>query len=54
MANETEWSLPLSDELPEGKAREVSSEATPSMSRSCPISRVNKSWKAMNYFSKVD
>ena len=60
-ANEAEWSLPLSDELPEGlsdevpagEAREVSSEATPSTSGSRPLSRVNRSWKALQYFSKV-
>ena len=70
VANETEWSLPLSDklpeglsdklhkglsnELPEGEAREVSSEATPSTLGSRPVSRVNGSWKAMSYFSKID
>jgi hypothetical protein len=61
-ANEAEWSLLLSDELPEGlsdelaggEAREVSSKATPSTSGSRPMSRVNRSWKAMSYFSKVD
>jgi hypothetical protein len=61
-ANEAKWSLPLSDELPEGlsdelargEEREVSSEATPSTSGSHPMSRVNRSWKAMSYFSKVD
>jgi hypothetical protein len=61
-ANETEWSLPLSDELPEGlsdefpegKAREVLSKVTPSTSGSRPVSRVNRSWKAMTYFNKVD
>jgi hypothetical protein len=61
-ANETEWSLPLSyelpeglsDEFPEGEARKVSSEARPSTSGSRPVSRVNGSWKAMSYFSKID
>ena len=61
-ANEIEWSLPLSyelpeglsDELPEGEARKVSSEATPSTSGSRPVSKVNGSWKAMSYFSKID
>uniref|UniRef100_A0A2N9H3S8 Uncharacterized protein n=1 Tax=Fagus sylvatica TaxID=28930 RepID=A0A2N9H3S8_FAGSY len=53
-ASETEWSLLLSDELPEGEAREFSSKATPSTSRSRPAPRVNRSWKAMSYFSKVD
>jgi hypothetical protein len=59
-ANEAEWSLPLSDELPEGLSspergpREVSSEATPSTSGARPSSEVDRSWKAMSYFSKVD
>ena len=59
-ANETEWPLPLSNELPEGlsslkrEPREVSSEATPSTSRPCPVSRVDRSWKVMSYFSKID
>jgi hypothetical protein len=59
-ANETEWPLPLSNELPEGlsspkrEPREVSSEATPSTSGPRPVSRVDRSWKAMSYFSKVD
>ena len=58
-ANETEWPLPLSNELPEGlsslkrEPREVSSEATPSPSRPRPVSRVDRSWKAMSYFSKI-
>ena len=42
-ANETEWSLPLSDELPVGEMREVLSEATPNTLRSCPLLRVNRS-----------
>ena len=60
VANEAEWSLPLSNELPEGlssperESRKVSSEATPSTSSACPLSRVDKSWRAMSYFSKVD
>uniref|UniRef100_A0A2N9EXQ6 Uncharacterized protein n=1 Tax=Fagus sylvatica TaxID=28930 RepID=A0A2N9EXQ6_FAGSY len=61
-ANEAEWSLPLSDELPEGlsdelpvgEAREVSSKATPSTLGSRPLPRVNRSWKTMSYFSKVN
>ena len=60
-ANEAEWSLQLSDELPEGlsdgvpagEVREVLSEATPSVSGSRPLPRVNRSWKALQYFSKV-
>jgi hypothetical protein len=61
-ANETEWSLPLSDELPKGlfdgflekEVREVSPEATPSTSGSRHVSRVNRSRKAMSYFSQID
>ena len=58
-ANETKWFLSLSpeglsDELPEGEAREVLSEAMPSTSGSRLVSRVNGSWKAMSYFSKID
>uniref|UniRef100_A0A2N9EKB4 Uncharacterized protein n=1 Tax=Fagus sylvatica TaxID=28930 RepID=A0A2N9EKB4_FAGSY len=59
-ANETEWPLPLSNELPKGlssqkrKPREVSFKASPSTSRPCPVSRVDRSWKAMSYFSKID
>ena len=52
-ANETEWSLPLSDELPAGEMREVLSETTPSTSGSRPLPRVNRSWKALSYFSKI-
>uniref|UniRef100_A0A2N9GDQ1 Uncharacterized protein n=1 Tax=Fagus sylvatica TaxID=28930 RepID=A0A2N9GDQ1_FAGSY len=60
-ANEAEWSLPLSEELPEGLsdesagrvAREVSSKAIPSTSGSRHIPRVNRSWKAMSFFSKI-
>jgi hypothetical protein len=60
-ANEAEWSLPLSEELPEGlsddsagrEAREVSSEAIPSMSGSCQTPRVDRSWKALSFFSKI-
>uniref|UniRef100_A0A2N9H6G0 Uncharacterized protein n=1 Tax=Fagus sylvatica TaxID=28930 RepID=A0A2N9H6G0_FAGSY len=44
----------LSDELPKREVREVSSEATPSTSGSRPVSRANRSWKAMSYFSKID
>uniref|UniRef100_A0A2N9FJL1 Transposase (putative) gypsy type domain-containing protein n=1 Tax=Fagus sylvatica TaxID=28930 RepID=A0A2N9FJL1_FAGSY len=59
-ANEAEWPLPLSEELPEGLSnesnggvtREVSSEAVPSTSGSRPLPRVDRSWKAMSYFSK--
>ena len=53
VANETEWSLPLSDELPAGEMREVLSETTPSTSGSRPLPRVNRSWKALSYFSKI-
>jgi hypothetical protein len=61
-ANEAEWSLPLSEELPEGLsgesagrvAREVSSEATLSTSGSRPLPWVNRSWKALSYFSKIN
>ena len=57
--NEVEWSLPLSEELPEGLSdelprrmmREVSSEATPSTSRFRHLTRVDRSWKALSYFS---
>ena len=47
--NKTEWPLLLSDELPEGlsspekETKEASSEATPSTSGSCPVSRVDGS-----------
>ena len=59
-ANEAEWPLPLSEELPEGLSdesnegvtRKVSSEAVPSTSGSRPLPRVDRSWKAMSYFSK--
>ena len=59
-ANETKWPLPLSNELPEGLSSpekepgEVSSEATPSTLGPRPVSRVDRSWKAMSYFSKID
>ena len=59
-ANEAEWSLLLSNELPEGlsslerEAREVSFEATPNVSGSRHVSEVSGSWKAMSYFSKID
>jgi hypothetical protein len=58
--NKTEWPLPLSDELPEGlssperETSEASSEATPSTSGSHSVSRVDGSWKAMSYFSKIN
>ena len=50
-ANEAEWSLPLSEELPEGLSGEsvervegeVSSEATPSTSGARPLPRINRS-----------
>uniref|UniRef100_A0A2N9H0E8 Uncharacterized protein n=1 Tax=Fagus sylvatica TaxID=28930 RepID=A0A2N9H0E8_FAGSY len=62
VANEAEWSLPLSKELSEGlasesagrAAREVSSEATPSTSGSRQLPRVNRSWRALSYFSKIN
>jgi hypothetical protein len=59
-ANEAEWSLLLSNELPKGlsllerEAREDSSEAMPNVSGSCHVSEVSGSWKAMSYFSKID
>uniref|UniRef100_A0A2N9HM39 Transposase (putative) gypsy type domain-containing protein n=1 Tax=Fagus sylvatica TaxID=28930 RepID=A0A2N9HM39_FAGSY len=61
-ANEAEWPLPLSEELPEGLSdesnggmtREVSSGAVPSTSGSRPLSRVDGTWKAMSYFSKFN
>ena len=59
-ANKAEWSLPLSDELPEGLSspkrgpREVSSEATPNTSSARLSPEVDRSWKAMSYFNKVD
>ena len=61
-ANEAKWSLLLSEELPEGLSsesaeravREVSSEETPSTSGSRPLPRINRSCKAMSYFSKID
>jgi hypothetical protein len=60
-ANEAEWSLPLSEELPEGlsdesaggMAREGSSEAVPSTSGSRQSTGVDRSWKALSYFSRV-
>jgi hypothetical protein len=62
VANEAEWPLPLSEELPEGLSdesnggmtREVSSGAVPSTSSSRPPPRVDRSWKAMSYFSKFN
>uniref|UniRef100_A0A2N9GGF3 Uncharacterized protein n=1 Tax=Fagus sylvatica TaxID=28930 RepID=A0A2N9GGF3_FAGSY len=61
-ANEAEWSLPLSEELPEGLsdesagrvAREVSSEATLSTSGSRQLPKVDRSWKALSFFSKTN
>uniref|UniRef100_A0A2N9HWZ9 Transposase (putative) gypsy type domain-containing protein n=1 Tax=Fagus sylvatica TaxID=28930 RepID=A0A2N9HWZ9_FAGSY len=60
-ANETEWSLPLSKELPEGLSDEsaggamggVSSDAIPSTSSSRQPPRVDRSWKALSFFSKI-
>jgi hypothetical protein len=60
-ANEAEWSLPLSEELPEGLSDESpgrvtkgdSSEAVPSTSGTRQSTRVDRSWKALSYFSKV-
>jgi hypothetical protein len=60
-ANETEWSLPLSEELPEGLSDEsaggamggVSSDAIPSTSSSRQPPRVDRSWKALSFFSKI-
>ncbi len=60
-ANETEWSLPLSEELPEGLSDEsaggamrgVSSDAIPSTSGSRQPPRANRSWKALSFFSKI-
>jgi hypothetical protein len=60
-ANETEWSLSLSEELPEGlsdesagrAAREISSEATLSTSGSHQLPRIDRSWKALSFFSKI-
>jgi hypothetical protein len=60
-ANEAEWPLPLSDELLEGLSdesvggvtREVSSEAIPSTSGSRQLPRIDRSWKALSFFSKI-
>ncbi len=60
-ANEAEWSLPLSEELPEGLSdesaggmtREGSSEAVQSTSGSRQSTGVDRSWKALSYFSRV-
>uniref|UniRef100_A0A2N9HIF2 Uncharacterized protein n=1 Tax=Fagus sylvatica TaxID=28930 RepID=A0A2N9HIF2_FAGSY len=60
-ANEAEWSLPLSEELPEGLSDEsaggevgrASSDAVPSTSGSRQMPRVNRSWKALSFFSKI-
>uniref|UniRef100_A0A2N9I6F6 Uncharacterized protein n=1 Tax=Fagus sylvatica TaxID=28930 RepID=A0A2N9I6F6_FAGSY len=61
-ANEAEWSLSLSEELPEGLsdesarrvAREVSSKATPSTLSSRQLPKVDRSWKALSFFSKTN
>ena len=61
-ANEAECSLSLSEELPEGLSDEstgrvtgeVSSEATPSTSGSHQLPRVNRSWKALSYFNRIN
>ena len=60
-ANETEWSLPLSEELPEGLSDEsaggtmggVLSVAVPSTSGSRQPPRADRSWKALSFFSKI-
>ena len=60
-ANEAEWSLPLLEELPEGLSdespgrvmREDSFEAVSSTSGARQSTRVERSWKALSYFSKV-
>jgi hypothetical protein len=60
-ANEAEWSLPLSKELPEGLSDEsdggevgrASSDAVPSTSGSRQLPRMNRSWKALSFFSKI-
>uniref|UniRef100_A0A2N9HN00 Transposase (putative) gypsy type domain-containing protein n=1 Tax=Fagus sylvatica TaxID=28930 RepID=A0A2N9HN00_FAGSY len=56
-ANETEWSLPLSEELPEGLSDESAggamSDAIPSTSGSRQPPRVDRSWKALSFFSKI-
>ena len=60
-ANEAEWSLPLSEELPKGLSSEsakrvegeVSSGVTPSTSGARSLPRINRSWKALSYFSKI-
>jgi hypothetical protein len=44
----------LSGESAERVVREVLSEATPSTSGSRPLPRVNRSWKALSYFSKIN
>ena len=59
-ANEAEWPLPLSDELPEGlfgestgeEVREILSEVTSSTLGARPVSGVDRSWKAMSYLVK--
>ena len=60
-ANEAEWSLPLSEDLPEGLSDESpgratrgdSSEEVPSTSGACQSTSVDRSWKALSYFSTV-
>ena len=60
-ANEAEWSLPLSEELPEGLSdestervdREVLSEAITSMSGSRQFHKVDRSLRALSFFSKI-
>ena len=59
--NEAEWSLPLLEELLEGLSdesaggmtREGSSEAVPSTAGSRQSTWVDRSWKALFYFSRV-
>ena len=43
----------LSSESAERAVGDVSSEATPSTSGARPLPRVNRSWKALSYFSKI-
>uniref|UniRef100_A0A2N9H2L5 Transposase (putative) gypsy type domain-containing protein n=1 Tax=Fagus sylvatica TaxID=28930 RepID=A0A2N9H2L5_FAGSY len=60
-ANEAEWSLPLSEDLPEGLSDESpgratrgdSSEEVPSTSGARQSTSVDRSWKALSYFSTV-
>ena len=59
-SDEAEWPLLLSEELPEGLSslergvKEVSSEATPNVSSSSHLPRVEKSWVTLTYFSKIE